>query len=234
MEFKQPNRYKDGRQPLATPQRSGPPPVRPVPPQTVAPTDSAVEPSATKKSIPRSMQATIRTYTRRLLSRRRNIAIITIALVIIGSLLAVTLINQRSEADNLANAEGIVSGTPDYKTLHPTGKSVDELGGWKRISPAKKDPVFAYTDTIDNVSVSVSQQPLPESFAGNVDSQVAELAKKFNATTKLSTSDTSLYVGTSAKGPQSVIFAKDTVLILIKSQNKIDNTSWEKYVSSLN
>ncbi len=234
MEFKQPNRYKDGRQPLATPQRSGPSPIRPVLPQTVAPADKTQEQPALKRSRPGSLQATISTHIRRLLSRRRNIAIIAIALVVVGSVLVTTLINLRSDADDLANAEGIVSGTPDYKTLHPTGKSVDELGGWKRISPAKKEPVFAYTDTIDNVSVSVSQQSLPESFAGNVDSQVAELAKKFNATTKLSTSGTSLYVGTSAKGPQSVIFAKDSLLILIKSQNKIDNTSWEKYVSSLN
>jgi len=122
---------------------------------------------------------------------------------------------------------------PQYKTVLPGGKSISELGGWTRVSPPDKDPVFAYTDKINNVSIGVSQQPLPQSFKTDTASHVTDLAKKYNATTEITTSDTVAYLGTSTKGPQSVIFTKKGLLILIKSQKKIDNAAWKDYIESL-
>lgn len=124
--------------------------------------------------------------------------------------------------------------TPDYQTVLPKGKSIEELGGWQQVSPPGSDPVFAFADTVDGVSVSVSQQPLPESFKTDIEGRVAELAKKFNATTQLEADDMTVYVGTSAKGPQSVIFTKKGLLVLIKSQQKIQDSAWTAYISSLN
>lgn len=123
--------------------------------------------------------------------------------------------------------------SPTYDTVLPQNKSISALGGWKRVSPPDKEPVFAYADTIGGVAISVSQQPLPKGFSKNTDSQVAELASKFNATEKLEAGTTKAYVGTSAKGPQSVIFAKGNVLVLIKSQKKISNAAWAQYISAL-
>lgn len=126
------------------------------------------------------------------------------------------------------------SETPKYQTVSPKGKSVEELGGWRRVSPPKGEPVFAYTDAINNIPINVSQQPLPEAFKTGTDTQVAELAKKFNATTKIDADGTTVYIGTSAKGPQSAILAKSEVLILIKSQQKVEDASWIEYIKSLN
>lgn len=125
------------------------------------------------------------------------------------------------------------SDTPGYRTVLPDGKTIDELGGWKRVSPPEKEPVFAYTDQINDVSIGVSQQPLPQSFKSDTASRVADLAKKYNATTEVIIGDTTVYIGTSVKGPQSVIFAKKDLLILIKSQKKIENAAWKEYVLSL-
>ncbi len=125
------------------------------------------------------------------------------------------------------------SVTPEYQTITPKGKTIDDLGGWKLISPPKSDPVFAYTDTIDAVPISTSEQPLPKSFIEDIDGQVSELAKKFNATTKLTAGSTTVYIGTSSKGPQSVIFTKNGLLILIKSEKVIKDASWTAYISSL-
>lgn len=124
------------------------------------------------------------------------------------------------------------SATPTFQTVLPKGVSIHDLGGWKRVSPPSSDPVFAYNDTIDNTPVSVSEQELPKGLDSNPD-QVAELAKKFNATTVIDVDGTKVYIGTSAKGPQSVIFTKKRLLILIKSQKVIDNTSWTTYIKSL-
>lgn len=122
---------------------------------------------------------------------------------------------------------------PGYRTVLPNDKSISDLGGWRRVSPPEKEPVYAYTDTLDSVRISVSQQPLPDDFKNSTKEHVAELAKKFNATTEVDASGTSVFIGTSAKGPQSVIFTKKNVLVLIKSQQKIDTKSWQRYAASL-
>lgn len=126
------------------------------------------------------------------------------------------------------------SGDPQFATIVPDGKTDEDLGGWERVSPPESAPVYAYTDKIDDVTLIVSQQPLPESFENNVTGNVADVAKKFYATTELKAGDTKFYLGTSAKGPQSVIFTKYSLLILIKSDAVLSNDTWSKYVESLN
>lgn len=161
---------------------------------------------------------------------RKTIVISSVVIVIIAGIVIGVLINQRNAANNNANE---TVQNPEYSTLLPNGTSIEELGGWNRVSPEDSDPVYAYADTIDGVQITVSEQPLPASFKNNIDSQVAELAKKFSATDQIETNGTKIYIGTSAKGPQSVIFARGGLLILVKSQKKIDDSSWKKYADSL-
>lgn len=147
-----------------------------------------------------------------------------ISLAVIGSLVAVLL------------ARGIAATSPhapNYTTVLPKEKSIDQLGGWKRVSPPEKDAVFAFNDMVDKVPISVSEQPLPATFKNDINGQVADLAQKFNATNKIDAGGTTVYIGTSSKGPQSVIFTKNNVLILIKSEKKIEDTAWASYVQSL-
>lgn len=118
-----------------------------------------------------------------------------------------------------------------FKTVLPAGKTIKDLGGWERISPLNTAPVFAYADTLENITVSVSQQPLP--FTGNSEEQIGQLAAAYSATNTLNANGTKVYIGTSAKGPQSTIFSKNGLLVLIKSQAKIQDESWIKYISSL-
>lgn len=144
---------------------------------------------------------------------------------------------KQDKKDKLASSGTDVLGaekqTPDYKTLLPDGKSIGDLGGWERVSPKDKNPVFAYKDSIGQVSILVSQQPIPANFKGSVDTSVAKLASDFTANQKLPAAGTTAYVGTSIKGPQSVVLAKDDVLILIKSDSKVEDQQWVKYIESL-
>lgn len=121
----------------------------------------------------------------------------------------------------------------DYQTILPPGKSIQQLGGWQRVSPPEATPVYAYEDQIDGVGIYVSQQPLPDTFMENTGDKLDELAKGFNATSQLDMEGGQLYVGTSAKGPQSVMLIKNGLLILIKSQQKISNDAWVQYVETL-
>lgn len=122
---------------------------------------------------------------------------------------------------------------PDFDAVLPGGKSIAELGGWQRVSPPENEPVYAYTDAIGDVSISVSQQVLPAPFKQDTDKHVAELAKQYSATTKIDHEGTKAYVGTSAQGPQSAITTKNNLLILIKSERAIPSSKWGSYIQSL-
>ncbi len=125
------------------------------------------------------------------------------------------------------------SEKPSYTTLLPDGKDIDQLGGWQRVSPPDQEAVFAYVDKLSGIQINVSEQPLPESFKTDVAGKVADLAKQFNAKETIEVDGITVYIGTSAKGPQSVVLVKNDLLILIKSTSKIDNDQWAGYIASL-
>ena len=124
-------------------------------------------------------------------------------------------------------------GTPTFRTLLPAGKTIKDFGGWTKVSPPNRDPVYAYVDKIGAIPINVSQQPLPDDFANNKNEKVEQLALAYAADKKLNVGDAIAFIGTSAKGPQSVILAKNNLLILIKASAAIPNAEWEKYIKSL-
>lgn len=241
MDFKKPNGYEKGRPKITLPERNNKSPVSFRSNQTapVAPPTPVTPSRSTKKilgiplvTLPSKKVVTSRA--RRLLSSKQAV-IVAGVIVVISALVIWSVANQQSTAKKATarNSNESVENL-EYQTVLPENKSISELGGWKRISPEKSDPVFAFSDKIGDIPVSVSEQPLPASFKTNIDDQIAELAKKFNATTKIDASGTKVYIGTSAKGPQSAILTKNGLLILIKSENKVDEKAWAEYVKSLN
>ena len=125
---------------------------------------------------------------------------------------------------------GDSSQKPSYKTVLPAGESISQLGGWKIVSPPESDPVYAYSDTIDGTSITVSQQPAPKDSNGKTE-PIELIAEKFFATQKIEGTDA--YIGTSSRGPQSALFIRKGTLIMIKSQQNISNKSWATYINNL-
>jgi hypothetical protein len=123
--------------------------------------------------------------------------------------------------------------SPTYPTLLPAYKTAQQLGGWFLISPPGHNPVYAFVDSLGGVSISVSEQPLPIDFQNSTVSKIALLAQSFGATEKISVNDLVAYIGTSAKGPQSVIFTRSKLLILIKSSASLTSDQWIGYISKL-
>lgn len=174
-----------------------------------------------------------------------KILAIIITLSLLGSGLWYLFIYKKTSNDNVivskdqpkpsgANENPVLTkGEPEFTTLLPKGKSVADVGGWTRVSPNNSDPVYAYADTIDDTKITVSQQSLPISFKDDPAKQLEALANDFQATQKLQASNNlTAYIGTSANGPQSIIFIKKDVLILIKSDKIIKNISWINYIDS--
>jgi len=151
-----------------------------------------------------------------------------ILVVIVAAIITSIALSRQNQVRTEADAP-----TPGYQTLLPSNTSIKQLGGWKRVSPEANAPVYAYVDTIDGIAISVSEQPIPDSFKPDVESHVANLAKSDSATNIVKSNDLTLYIGLSSKGPQSVYFTKNDLLILIKSEKQIKNEAWSTYASSL-
>lgn len=163
----------------------------------------------------------------------RSVFIVVITAALLGGYYVATQQNDDSESSQQKKAVTSTPATPGDKVILPENKTIEELGGWRRVSPPGNDPVFSYTDEIEGINVSVSQQPLPKSFKGDVPGKISELAKGYNATVKIEAGNTIAYIGTSAKGPQSVILTKNDLLILMKSEKQIADTAWADYIKKL-
>ena len=159
---------------------------------------------------------------------KKTILLTLAATMIVATIAGGSLFLKRERINSIETTQ-----SPQYQTILPRGRTIQQLGGWSRVSPQNSAPVYSYADTLESVVISVSQQPLPESFKSEPELQTSKLAESYSATTKFDANGTTVYLGTSASGPQSVIFTKNKLLFLIKSQNKISENAWKSYVQAL-
>lgn len=123
--------------------------------------------------------------------------------------------------------------TPLFQTVLPANTSITKLGGWEKLTPPNNEPYYVYADSIDSVAIKVSEQPLSQDFKDALDSKLADVARGYSATDSFVVDGTKVYIGTNSKGPQSVITSKKGLLLLITSENRISNESWQNYIKSL-
>lgn len=165
------------------------------------------------------------------LNRKQLFFVLPIIAALIG--LGVLFINRQNKPQSPATKVlgQNVSQKPDFKWILPRG-SVDKIaGGQVNYDPQKK--VVLYTDIINGTTVGVTQQALPSTFKDNVKEKMAEYAKKINCTSQIEVGDVMAYAGLSTKGPQTVVFAKNNLLVSIVADKEIDPQSWGSYINSL-
>ncbi len=152
-----------------------------------------------------------------------------IGLLVIGGV----ALNVRSNKGQGTNeAKGVLSASDQkasFDTLEPDEKTKNTTD--QRYDSQKK--VVSYTDSIGGVTITISQQQLPGGFQEDTDNKVKKLAEDFSANKVLSTANPTAYLGTSAKGPQTVIFSKNGLLIFIQSTKEIDDHDWASYITGL-
>jgi hypothetical protein len=123
--------------------------------------------------------------------------------------------------------------TPEFPVVLPQGKTAKDVGGFAKVSPPGSPAAYAYKDTISGISILVTEQQLPESFKAETSKEVEKLAIGYNATQAVKTEKVEFFVGTNTNGQQSVITYTKTLLILLKSSNKISNERWQTYIEDL-
>ncbi len=122
-----------------------------------------------------------------------------------------------------------VAAKPDFSTIKPT--TTENQATALKYDASKK--VATFNDVLASVPITVSQQPLPSDFKSDPTGKVENLAKQFNANDKISVSDATAFSGISIKGPQTVIFTKNDLLVFIFADKKIDTLTWSKYIESM-
>ena len=122
---------------------------------------------------------------------------------------------------------------PQFQLLYPGSKDKDTVGGIVRVSPEENESVYAYTDTIGETPIQVSQQKIPKNFEGKADTELEKVAKDFQATQAFTVDSVRVYHGKSNSGVQSLIFIKGNLLVFIKSSSELSEEVWVAYISSL-
>lgn len=157
------------------------------------------------------------------------------ALIIVAVFLAGKLGNQAKKspttADQATTASqpkgNITQGDPIFNALTPNGKNVT----WSHLDSPNGDSFYVYTDTINGSSIRVTEQKLPAHLADK--DQLSELAKSYNANRTITAGDITVYVGSTTKGQQSVLFTAQSLLIMITSDSILNDHQWTSYITSL-
>lgn len=120
-------------------------------------------------------------------------------------------------------------GTPNFTTLLPAGKTIEDFGGWTRTGPPTASPVYGYADKIGDIAITVNEQPVPDSLkkAGEIE----KLTEAYSH--KVAVEGVNIYIGTSAKGPDRAIVIKNNLLIIITADGHPTDQEWADYVGSL-
>jgi hypothetical protein len=155
------------------------------------------------------------------------------SLILVIAVGVIALQARDSKGENTGNTGvlGTASQKPTFEYSLPTGVGHDVKSESVRYDAQRK--VVNFTDSIGGVTITISQQPLPDKFKENTDDEVKKLAESFSANEVLSTANPTAYLGTSAKGPQTVIFSKKGLLVFIQSTKEIDNHDWAEYITNL-
>lgn len=160
--------------------------------------------------------------------RKIGLAIAIACVSVVG---AIVVLNIAKSPSNTGGTTANGTNVPDFKTILPNGKTEETSSGKLGYDPERK--VASFTDTIDLVDVTVSQQPLPEAFKTDPQGELKKLAEQISANEEIKNSSPNAYLGTSAKGPQTVVFVKNNLLIFIHSSRSIDKPGWAEYITRL-
>lgn len=154
----------------------------------------------------------------------------TLGVVVVFGVAALVISGSSEKGSDKPEVLSGNTAQPTFAYSLPKGdsKSID--------APVKYDSqrkVVNFRDSIGGVGITISQQPLPESFKDDPQNKVKKLAEDFSATEVLSTATPTAFLGTAIEGPQTVIFTKKDLLVFIQSEKKIDNKDWAEYVTNL-
>ncbi len=168
-------------------------------------------------------------------SRKKQVTGGVVSLVIVISLVTLfthTPTKQASDKDESSVLGGTTVAKPSFAPIVPGGSVAETVDG--RVAYDAEKQVVSYQSKVaSGTTVTVSQQKSPESFKSNPDFELKKLAEQFSANQTLQVGGAVAYLGTSTKGPQTVVYYSNELLIFLFSTEKLSSSDWEEYIASL-
>jgi len=175
----------------------------------------------------------------KLTKKQKRIGIVAVSLLVVLCGFKVLTVNKKGQSSNEQGVLGSnnskipINVTPEFAVLKPNNKRIEDLGGFARTSPQGAAAAYTYIDTIGGTRVKLTQQQLPQAFKEKPVTELEKLAKNFNASKLIQIDDIAAYIGKSEKGPQTLIFTKDDLLVFAVADNELEEVQWVQYVSGL-
>lgn len=147
---------------------------------------------------------------------------LVVALVIIGT---PTLIRHQT-TEQKKKAAATAEATPVYSPLKPE----------QQVSGAQYDgkrKLYKYDDTYKGLTITVSQQPLPENLRDNP-AKVKQLAEGLGTVESFETTNGTMYIASGEESnTQRVVVAHRQLLIFLQSNGTLSPVDWVAYVQNL-
>lgn len=158
-----------------------------------------------------------------------TIMIITVVGIYAFSNMPHRLATTPTPSSNSKDDGQVTQASPDFAALTPSNKEVV----WARLAPPNSGSFYAYSDKLEGVAIRVSEQPLPDNFTRDPSDELSQLARNYNANRTIAVDTATIYIGTSQKGQQSLLFIKNALLVMITADSTLNDKQWTDYIASL-
>lgn len=153
------------------------------------------------------------------------IGIGVVALVVVGT---PHLLQYRAQKAKQA-ATNQQTSTPSYAPLKPANEGGSVAGA----GYDGKRQMYKYDDVYNGVTMTISQQPLPDNLRANP-KDIQKIAQSIGAKEKVVTTNGDAYISTDDKtATQRVVVAHRQLLIFIQSSKSMSNADWVAYIQKL-
>jgi hypothetical protein len=157
-------------------------------------------------------------------------AILLVSLATAGIFILVGNSSSHKDTEVTTKVLGDKVVKPEFQTVAPDGQNGGDASSVKYDTSKK---VATYTDKIDGVGITVSEQILPDSFKKDSNGELEKLAETIYANELIQGADFKAYAGVSIKGPETIVTVKKGLLIFIFSGQKISSDSIGRYITNL-
>lgn len=119
--------------------------------------------------------------------------------------------------------------TPSYAPLKPSAEGGTVAGA----GYDGKRQMYKYDDVYNGVTMTISQQPLPDNLRSNP-KEIQKVAESIGAKEKVATTNGDAYISTDDKtATQRVVVAHRQLLVFIQSSKSMTNAEWVSYIQQL-
>lgn len=166
----------------------------------------------------------------------RRVLKISLVVVLVGGAIVATPYIIKAVGGKGSTSTNTGSSTtkqqPAYAPLEPTTSSA-ATSHVQNVEYDSAKQLYKYNDTYEGVSLTVSQQPLPDDLRNNPD-KLKALAASIGANEAVTTTNGTVYISTDANlTTQRLVFASKQILVFMQANGVLKNPEWVKYVQAL-